>query len=255
MSPHVAPQIRLEGVDRRWGARVALRAVDLTVAPGERVALIGPSGSGKTTVLRLVMAALRASAGRVWIGDRAIDELTPAGIRAHRRRCALVDQGAQLIPQLSVHRNVLAGTLAAWPWWRTVASMAWPLERARVAALLDEVGLRDRQWDRADALSGGQRQRVAIARALMAEPRVMLADEPTAALDPTTAAEVIDLLVREARAVGATLIASSHRVSQLVDHVDRVIGLRDGRVTLDTPPSALTDAALDALYEGSRERA
>lgn len=250
-----AARIELTSVSRRWGARVAVDDVSLDIEPGTRVAFVGPSGSGKTTMLRLVMGALRASAGQVRVGGVAIDAMEPARLREHRRRCGLIDQGSLLLPQLTVHANVSAGRLAAWPWYKTLASIAWPLERPQVRALLDEVGLADRQWDRAGELSGGQMQRVAIARALAAEPTILLADEPTAALDPTTAREVIDLLVREAGKVGATLLFSTHRVSQVIGDVDRVIGLREGRVFFDRAPADVAEADLEALYAGSRERA
>ena len=243
--------------------------IDLTIEPGERIALIGPSGSGKTTLLRLLMAGLRSSAGRIAVDGAEIERMAPTRIRAHRRRCGLVAQGAPLIPRLSVHDNVIAGRVATWPWWYTLASMMWSLERERVAGLLDDVGLVDRQWDRADQLSGGQQQRVALARALAGAQSVLLADEPTAALDPTTSAEVMALLARETKRRTATLIVSTHRVSQVLGDraedragdlsdgqiVDRVIGLRAGRVFFDQSAESIDDAALDALYQGSRERA
>ncbi|EDM74458.1 ABC phosphonate transporter, ATPase subunit/LysR type substrate-binding domain [Plesiocystis pacifica SIR-1] len=249
-----APTLELRGAQRRWGERLALGPVDLRIAPGERVALAGPSGGGKTTLLRLLAAALRASGGSVAIDGRSVAAMRPHQIRDHRRRCALIDQGATLIPEVSVHDNVLAGRAPAWPWWRVLASALWPLEREAVAALLGQVDLRERQWDRVGALSGGQRQRVAIARALASEPSVLLADEPTAALDPTTAAEVIALLSRETRRRELTLIVSTHRLSQVLGEVDRVIGLREGRVSLDAPADQIDDATLAALYAGSRER-
>ena len=249
-----APHFTLRAVERRWGTRVALAGIDLDIAPGERLALIGPSGSGKTTLLRLLMAALRSSKGSVSIDGEAIAAMAPREIRAHRRRCALVEQGAPVLAQLSVHDNVIAGCVSAWPWWRVLASRLWPLEREAVRESLAELGLAERQWDRADELSGGQQQRVAIARALAGGPRVLLADEPTAALDPTTAAEVIALLAAQTRQRHATLVVSTHRVSQVLGAVDRVVGLREGRVTFDLPAAEIDDALLDALYEGSRER-
>ncbi|MEM9493798.1 MAG: ATP-binding cassette domain-containing protein, partial [Myxococcota bacterium] len=162
---------------------------------------------------------------------------------------------ALVIPQLSVHDNVVAGLAAGWPWYRIVLAAVWPVRRDQVAALLDRLGLAERQWDRAGELSGGQRQRVALARALIAEPELICADEPTASLDPTTAAEVIALMVAEARGRGASLLLCTHRLSLVLSHVERVIGLRDGRVICDLPPEQLSPTQLDTLYEGSRELA
>ena len=253
-APPGAPPLVLEGAGRRFGARVALDGVDLTIAPGERVALIGPSGSGKSTLLRLLSGALRPTAGVVRAGGIALGRLGGRALRRHRARCGIVAQGALLVPQLSVHRNVVAGMLPRWSWPRVLLSLALPLERRRVAALLRRVGLDDRQWERAGHLSGGEQQRVAVARALAAEPRVILADEPTSSLDPSTARDIARLLLDEARRRGATLIFSTHLVSLVRAEVDRVVGLRQGRLLFAAPPGAIGEVELARLYEGSDER-
>lgn len=251
---YAPPRLCLKGAERAWGRQIALAGVDLTIEPGERVALLGPSGSGKTTILKLLMASLRPSSGVVEVDGIDMLQMSPRDIRTHRRKCALVDQGAQVIPRLSVHANVIAGRVSGWPWWKTMLSTMWSLDRDDVAELLDDVGMADRQWDRADNLSGGQRQRVSIARALAGDASVLLADEPTAALDPTTSAEVIRLLGCVTRRRNATLIISTHRVSQVLDEVDRIIGVRDGIIQLDCLPEEADDAVLNSLYAGSRER-
>jgi phosphonate transport system ATP-binding protein len=248
------PTYELKSVERSWGQRIALAGVDLTITPGERVALLGPSGSGKTTILKLLMASLRVTKGDIGVNGVNISDMTPKEIRNHRRLCALVDQGAQVIPRLSVHDNVVAGRVSGWPWWRVLLSAFVSVDKDEVYKLLDDVGLADRQWDRADQLSGGQRQRVSIARALAGEPSVLLADEPTAALDPTTSAEVIALLGSVTRKCGATLIISTHRASSVLHEVDRIIGVREGKICLDCSPDEADDEALGKLYEGSRER-
>ena len=247
--------ITLRGVGRRWGNRVALAALNLDIESGQHIALIGPSGSGKTTLLRLLMAGLNTSSGSIEIGGVAIANMTPAQVRRHRQQCGLVDQGLQVIAGMSVHDNVIAGRVAGWPWWKTLVSSFTAIDRDEVQTLLQDVGLGDRQWDRAVDLSGGQKQRVSIARALAGQPTVLLADEPTAALDPTTAADVIDLLVRESKKRSATLIISTHRASQVIGLVDRVIGLRAGEVFLDKPARDVDSSSLDGLYAGSNERA
>ncbi len=246
------PTLALEGCGRAWGDHVALRDVSLEIPAGQRVVLAGPSGGGKTTLLRLLGGALEPSSGTVRADGEDLSQLSGRALTAHRARCGVVHQHALLVGQLSVHANVTAGRLAHWSPLRTLASLIVPQERERTAALLDRVDLGDRQWDRSSDLSGGQQQRVAIARALASDPTVILADEPTASLDPTTAAEVIELLLQSAQ--GATLVISTHWTSQVLPHVDRLLGIRDGRVTLDRAADQVSDADLDALYAGSRER-
>ena len=246
------PILELREAGRDWGSRSALRGLSLRIPAGECVAVVGPSGSGKTTLLRLLAGALAASEGEVLVGERDLCSLGHRDLQRYRARCGIVPQSQALVRPLSVHRNVLAGLLPEWPWYRVVASLLVRSEVERVRAVLDGVGIGDRQWDPVSILSGGQQQRVAVARALMREPLLLLADEPTASLDPTTAVEIMELLVGLARERGATLVISTHHLSQVVDHVDRVIGLRRGRIVLDAPRHDLSDEALDGLYSGDR---
>ncbi|GAB4557100.1 MAG: phosphonate ABC transporter ATP-binding protein [Haliangiales bacterium] len=255
-----APHIALEQAGRSFadphgGERRALGPVTLSFAPGSTVAVVGPSGAGKSTLLRLVVGALAASAGEVRIDGVDVGRMSARALRRHRRRAALIDQELLVLPKLSVHHNVVAGLAASWPWYRVAAAALWPPARAPVRALLARLELAERQWDPAEALSGGQKQRVAVARGLIRQPALICADEPTAALDPATAEQVLSLMAEEARARAAPLIVGTHRLSQVVDKVDRVIGLRAGEVVLDAAADAVSEADLDSLYEGSRERA
>jgi phosphonate transport system ATP-binding protein len=246
------PQFSLKGCGRAWRERIALQDITLEIPAGQRVVLAGPSGGGKTTLIRLLAGALRPSSGAVRADGADLSALSSRDLRRHRARCGVVHQHALLVGQLSVHANVTAGRLAHWSALRTLLSMGVPQERARTLARLEQVGLADRQWDRASDLSGGQQQRVAIARALVSDPSVILADEPTASLDPATAQDVVELLLE--RSQGASLFISTHWTSLVLPHVDRLLGVRDGQVTLDLPAAEVTDADLEALYAGSRER-
>ena len=247
-------RFEFQDVSRSWGRRVALQQVSLTIEPGERVALIGPSGGGKTTLLRLLGGALSPSEGAVFADGQALDGLTPRAIREHRSAMGLIAQGGGLVPQLTVHRNVTAGRLAHWPWYKPLASMVWSMDKALTRDLLESVGLGDRQWDLTSTLSGGQQQRVAIARALAGRPQVILADEPTAGLDRSTAGEIVDLLLTRTGDDRLTFLVSTHWVSMARTRFDRLLGIREGRVVFDRPATDVDDALLDALYEGSRER-
>ncbi len=247
-------QFQLERVSRSWGDRIALEEVSLSIRPGERVLLAGPSGSGKTTLLRLLAGGLRPSSGTIEVEGVDLMSMSARELRRHRARCRIVEQGALLVPQSDVHRNVLAGRLAHMPWHAVLLSAFWRTETEPVRELLDHLGLADRQWDLAGNLSGGQQQRVAIARALISSPAVLLADEPTSSLDPRTARSVTQLLIEQAGRRGATLLFCSHWVSLARAEVDRIIGIRAGRVVLDARPGEVDDAALEQLYRGSDEQ-
>jgi len=250
----IAPVLELHAAGRRFGARTALQALSLSIPAGQCVALVGPSGSGKTTLLRMLAGALVASEGVVRAGGQDLRRQGHRALQRHRARCGIVPQGQALVRQLSVHHNVLAGLLAGWPWYRVAASLLLRTDAARVRGVLDQLGIGDRQWEPVSVLSGGQQQRVAVARALVRDPALLLADEPTASLDPATAAAITRLLVGQARRRGATLVLSTHHPGQVIDSVDRVVGLRRGRVVLDAPTRDLDEGTLGALYDGVGER-
>ena len=225
------PVIELQGVHKtyRLGAHTvpALRGVDLAVMPGELVALTGPSGSGKSTILNIAGLIDRADAGTVRLRGQAIDARDAAAATALRRdEIGFIFQGFNLVPVMTVADNIdyplfLAGVPAA-------------ERRARVAAALDAVGLREHAGHRPDALSGGQRQRVAIARALIKRPGLVIADEPTASLDSTTATQMLDLMRELGHRDGAAFLIATHD-ERLTRRCDRVIALRDGVIaTTDT---------------------
>jgi len=246
--------VQLERVTRRWQSNVAVDGVDLGVGRGERVALIGPSGSGKSTLLALIAGALAPSDGSVIVDGERVHELSGGRLRRHRARCGIIPQGSVLTGQLSVHQNVISGLLPLWSWHRVALSAVWPLERERVREVLEKVGIADRQWELASNLSGGEQQRVAVARALIAKPSILLADEPTASVDPHRAKSVIDALNQRAKESNATLLLSTHHVQLVRNVADRLVGLRQGRVVIDAVPEQVNEKELESLYAGSDER-
>ncbi len=233
---------------------MAVNNLSLQIRPGEIVALAGPSGGGKSTVIRMLAGVLRPSKGTVRVNERDISTFSAKELRHHRIRCRIVEQNHLLVPQLTVHQNTVAGETPRWPWYKVVAAALWPLEKNRVHSLLESLGIGDHQWQLSSELSGGQMQRVAIARALISEPSVLLADEPTASLDPRTARAVTEIILSEARNRQATLVFCTHWLDMVLAQVDRVVGLREGCLVLDARPSEITKPALDYLYEGSHER-
>ena len=199
-----------------------LNGVTLEVAPGESLAIIGPSGSGKSTLLQIIGSLDRPTSGEVLLDAKditAMDEKELAGVR--NREIGFVFQAHYLLPQCTVLENVLVPTLAS----RDASNAQQLAERAR--ALLDRVGLSHRLDHRPGQLSGGERQRVAVVRALINKPKLLLADEPTGALDRTSAHELGRLLVELNREQRVTVIVVTHAL-ELARQMARVLELRDG---------------------------
>ena len=226
----------------------ALRGVSLTVAAGERIAVIGPSGAGKTTLIRLLGTSLVASEGRVTVLGTEPSRLPAAALRTLRSRIGLVHQAPPIPPRLRVVTAVLAGRLGHWSSWQALASLLRPRDAAGARKALARLDLADRLWDRCDRLSGGQLQRVGIARVLYQAPDLILADEPVSALDPTLADAAVAALVAQSEASGATLVASLHAVDIALKWFPRIVGMRAGEVMFDRPVAEVSPALLEQLY-------
>ncbi len=240
--------------------RVVLDLPQLRIEAGERVVLVGPNGAGKSTLLRCLSGFIQPSQGRVVVLGRLLD--SPAGKSFGRRavpraalrslRCEVGQllQGLHLVARLSVLDNTLIGALgrlhggSAWrSLWRS-----YPAAEVNAAhQALQAVGLADRAHEQVDQLSGGERQKVAMARLLLQRPHLVLADEPTASLDPA-AAQAACALLRQT-ATGATLLTVVHEPALLPVLGERVLGLRDGRLVFDRPVAQVDAALLAALYQ------
>ncbi len=229
--------------------RVVLDIADLEIRAGERVAVIGANGAGKSTLLR-VLTGLVPCRGSVTVLKHTVHPaLGSAGFRQLRAQVAQVMQGVHLVARLSALDNVLIGCLARTSGWRSCMRWHTAADEALARGALQSVGLLAQADVRADQLSGGERQKVALARLLMQQPLLILADEPTAALDPTAAAEVCQLLVQAAQT--ATLVTVVHNPALIPVLAQRVIGLQAGRIAFDLPVTALDAARLDQLYRNT----
>jgi phosphonate transport system ATP-binding protein len=240
------PAVVLSGATVAYGGRTAVGPLSLTVPRGQAVALVGPSGAGKTSLLRLLAGQLAPAAGQVSVGGRDLSRL-----RSRRELPALVGllpQQLDLVPQLSVKHNVQAGALGRWSVLRALGALVLPLEHPPARAAVARMGLGDRFEDRVADLSGGEQQRVALARLLVQDPALVLADEPVASLDPARAEQLLDLLRTAAREDGRTLVTSLHDPALARRSVDRMVGLRDGRVVFDLPPHRVSPELLVDLY-------
>ncbi|MFZ5557982.1 MAG: phosphonate ABC transporter ATP-binding protein [Pseudomonadota bacterium] len=230
------------------GNHRAIERVNLRIAEGERVAVIGPSGAGKTSLLRLVGTALRSGEGRLHLDGVDPWRLPRRALRRLRARIGTIHQAPPLPPRQRVVTAVLAGRLGQWPLWKSLASLAYPLDVAGARRALARLDLAERLFDRCDRLSGGQLQRVGAARVLYQQPALLLADEPVSALDPQLADLTVGELNRDAIERGATLVASLHAVDLALRWFPRVVGLRSGGIAFDLPPVRVTEAMLRALY-------
>jgi len=228
----------------------ALNAVTLDVQPGERVALLGQSGAGKTTLFRLLNGTLRPSAGCVVFDGHDTASLSGSGLRSMRRRVGTIYQQHNLVPSLTALENTLCGALGRMTLFGTLRSLVQPTKADAELAMnaLELVGLADKRATRADELSGGQQQRLAAARVLMQSPDVILADEPTASLDPELAETMTSLLGGLARDGQKTLIMAVHKVDLALRHFPRIVGLRDGTLSFDVPASEVRSELLETLY-------
>jgi phosphonate transport system ATP-binding protein len=226
-----------------------LDGVSLSVAHGERVALVGANGSGKSTLLRCALRLLEPDAGTVAIDGRELTALRGRELRAARAGVGFVFQKHNLVPRLSVLTNVLHGALArglSFRAWRQ--SFAPAHERRLALECLAQVGLAHLAARRAGELSGGQSQRVAVARALMQRPTMILADEPVASLDPVAGEEVMELFARLCREQGITLVFVSHHLEHALRYAERLVALRAGRIERDVKTVTTSADELRGLY-------
>jgi len=229
--------IRLVGVTKRYGSRTILDNITTEVSAGQTVALIGPSGGGKSTLLRCLNGLNEFDAGEIRIGSHVLKaERGPehdAAVMRVRRLFGMIFQDFQLFPHLTALGNVIEAPIQ-------VLGLKPEEARARGMKLLERVGLAGHRDHYPKALSGGQKQRVAIARALAMEPRGLLCDEITSALDPELKGEVLDVLV-DLKKEGLTLLVVTHEIGFAHRAADRVLVLADGKIIEDGPPAQVID--------------
>jgi phosphonate transport system ATP-binding protein len=240
--------LQLIDLTRRFGDKLAVDRASLTISDGEMVGIIGRSGAGKSTLLRLINRLIDPSEGKILFDDRDVTSFRGKELRAWRARTAMIFQQFNLVTRLDVLTNVMCGRLFEVPAPRVLLKWFTPTERAFAVRALDRLGMADVAMSRADTLSGGQQQRVAIARALMQQPRILLADEPIASLDPLNARLVMDALADINNRDGITVLTNLHTLDTARTYCRRIIGMSAGRVVFDGAPEALTDPVLHAIY-------
>jgi len=232
---------------------VALDGITLDIEAGEMVSVVGLSGSGKSSMIRTINGLVPISSGSLTVGDHALETVRGRSLRALRGEIGMIFQGFNLAGRTSVLNNVLVGRLAHTSLWRTMLGAYTDADKQIAFEALDRVGILAKAWDRASSLSGGQQQRVAIARALSQQPRLVLADEPVASLDPPTAHAVMRDLRRINEELGITVLTNLHLVDLARQYGTRMIGLRAGRIVYDGPAATATDADFERIYGRSIE--
>ncbi len=242
----VALEIRT--VTRRFGKNIAVNGVNLSIPEGQMVGIIGRSGAGKSTLLRMINRLVNPSEGSIVFNGTEVSALAGTALRRWQRDCAMIFQQFNLIPRLDVLTNVVLGRLNHRSTAKNLLGLFSREERALAIAALERLGIAETALQRAGTLSGGQQQRVAIARALMQQPKMLLADEPIASLDPLNAKVVMDALADINRREGLTVITNLHTLDTARAYSSRIIGMAAGRVVFDGPPEALTAEAVREVY-------
>ena len=243
------PIVRLTDIEVVYpNGTAALAPMSLDINDDSVTVLLGPSGAGKSSLLRTLNLLVRPTAGTVRVRDQDI-ATSAETTRSHRRETAMVFQQHQLIGRQTALQNVLTGRLGKHPFWRTMLPFG-EAERRWALACLDRVGLFEKALARCDNLSGGQQQRVGIARALAQEPKMILADEPVASLDPASSERVLTLLRAICKEDRIPVVISLHQLEYAREFADRIVGLSSGRVVFDDVPANLDHTALAAIYDG-----
>jgi phosphonate transport system ATP-binding protein len=247
--------LTLTNVSRQFGETTAVDNVTLSIEPGQFVGVIGRSGAGKSTLLRLINRLIDPTAGSISFQGSEITALKGKPLRQWRRDCAMIFQQFNLVERLDVLTNVLIGRLAEHGFLSSMAMNFTDEERTMAVEALDRLDLVPQALQRAGTLSGGQQQRVAIAKALVQSPKIMLADEPIASLDPANATLVMDGLKQINREDGITVLVNLHTLDTARAYCDRIIAMRQGRVFFDGTAQQLTDDVVRDIYgiEGLRE--
>lgn len=232
----------------------ALKGVSFDVQPGEFLVVIGLSGSGKSTLLRCLNRLHDPTSGEIIFQGKDIAKVEGAEIKEVRKSMAMIFQHFNLIARHSVLSNVLMGSLSRSSTLKSMLNL-YPAEQVEKAKdYLKLVGISDKQYYRAGQLSGGQQQRVAIARALTQDPKVLLADEPVASLDPATCHVVMDYLKKVNEELGLTIICNLHFLSLVRQYASRVIALKGGEIVYEGSPDAIDDEWFARIYgEGARQ--
>jgi phosphonate transport system ATP-binding protein len=239
--------LKISNVSRRFGDKLAVDGVNLEIPQGQLVGVIGRSGAGKSTLLRMINRLNDVSSGYIEYDGLRVSELRGQALRNWQRDCAMIFQQFNLVPRLDVITNVMLGRLNGRNPVLNLLQVFSPDEQLAALKALERLDIAPTALQWAQTLSGGQQQRVAIARALMQGPKMILADEPIASLDPRNAQIVMDSL-RDINAEGITVITNLHTLDTARAYCERIIGMSAGSVVFDGTPEELTTEVARTIY-------
>ena len=242
-------------VNKYFGNNHAVKNVSFKVNKPQMIGIIGRSGAGKSTLLRIINRLTDATDGKIEVDGQNILELKSKEKRSWQRNCAMIFQQFNLVPRLDVLTNVILGRLNYQGSFRASLKMFSRDERADALILLNNLGMANTALQRAETLSGGQQQRVAICRALMQNPKMILADEPIASLDPMNARMVMESLRKIHDEKNLTVISNLHTLDTAKTYCDRIIGMKDGAIVFDDLPEKLSDKLAREIYGAEADEA
>ena len=247
--------LRVEHLNKTYpNGTQALNDVSFQVEDGEFLAVIGLSGSGKSTLLRCINRLIEPTSGKIIWNDLDITAIPSSEMRKVRRQIGMVFQQFNLVKRSSVLTNTLSGRLGYVSPYQSLFNYFSPADHQRAVDNLAQLGLAEKAHVRADSLSGGQQQRVGIARALMQEPKLVLADEPVASLDPVLAHSILKYLEQMNKERKITVLCSLHFLDLVHRYATRAIALKDGQLVFEGLPKEIDDAQFKAIYGQEAER-
>jgi phosphonate transport system ATP-binding protein len=242
-----ASMLKISHVSRRFGDKAAVSDVNIEIPQGQMVGIIGRSGAGKSTLLRMINRLNDVSSGYIEFDGVQVSELKGGELRSWQRDCAMIFQQFNLVPRLDVITNVMLGRLNGRNPLLNLLQVFTAEEQLEALKALERLDIAPTAMQWAQTLSGGQQQRVAIARALMQKPKMILADEPIASLDPRNAQIVMDSL-RDINAEGITVVTNLHTLDTARAYCERIIGMAAGKVVFDGTPDELTSDVARTIY-------
>lgn len=230
------------------GGFLALKDINLSIPDGQFVSIIGSSGAGKSTLIRTINKMHDISNGSLLVDGKDISKLKGQDLRDYRRTIGMVFQGFNLVERISAQKNVLASFVPDLNFFQKLFGLYTKEMKIKSLEALDSVDILEKAYSRTDALSGGQKQRVALARTISQNPKIILADEPIASLDPVSSRQVMNYFKKLNREKKITILVNIHDVEAALEFSDRILGIRHGELVFDGPASEVDAEVIRNIY-------